>query len=44
LIWQHPDRYPVSVLDGWQLFWRAPVYWQPELVANEGLRGALAVP
>lgn len=29
LIWQHPDRYLWSVLDGWQLYWRAPVYWKP---------------
>jgi hypothetical protein len=41
LIWQHPDRYLVSVLDGWQLFWRAPVYWRPDVVANESLRSAL---
>jgi hypothetical protein len=41
LIWQHPDRYLLSVLDGWQLFWRAPVYWQPEAVANATLRSIL---
>lgn len=43
LIGQHPDRYLASVLDGWQLFWRAPVYWRPEAVANESLRGALEI-
>ncbi len=30
LILQHPDRYLWSVLDGWQLYWRAPVYWKPD--------------
>ena len=43
LIWQHPERYLVSVLDGWQLFWRAPVYWRPEVVASESLRSALRI-
>ena len=43
LIWQHPDRYLASVLDGWQLFWRAPVYWRPEAFSNESLRGALEI-
>lgn len=41
LIVAHPDRYLLSVLDGWQLFWRAPVYWQPEAVSLPVLRSAL---
>ena len=41
LIVAHPDRYLLSVLDGWQLFWRAPVYWQPEAVSLPILRSAL---
>ena len=43
LIWQHPERYLVSALDGWQLFWRAPVYWRPEVIANAQLRSALRI-
>jgi hypothetical protein len=31
LIVEHPGRYLWSVLDGWQLYWRAPVYWKPEV-------------
>lgn len=43
LIWHYPDRYLASVLDGWQLFWRAPVYWQPEAFSNLNLRSLLQV-
>jgi len=42
LIWQHPDRYLWSVLGGWQLFWRAPVYWKPEALPA-ALRGAFEI-
>jgi hypothetical protein len=41
LIWQHPDRYLLSALDGWQLFWRVPVYWDPQSISSAGLRSAL---
>jgi hypothetical protein len=33
LIRQHPGLYLRSVLEGWVDFWRAPVYWRPELFA-----------
>lgn len=29
LILQHPDRYLANVIEGWWMFWRAPVYWKP---------------
>jgi len=32
LIRQHPDLYLKNVADGWIAFWKAPVYWQPDLV------------
>ncbi len=41
LIWQHPERYLLSALDGWQLFWRAPVYWDSQAIASPALRAAL---
>ncbi len=31
LIRQHPDLYLRSVAEGWISFWKAPVYWQPDL-------------
>jgi hypothetical protein len=33
LIRQHPGLYLRSVLQGWVDFWRAPVYWRPDLLA-----------
>jgi hypothetical protein len=32
LIRAHPDLYARNALKGWGLFWRAPVYWSPELL------------
>lgn len=32
LIRQHPGLYLRSVVQGWVDFWRAPVYWMPELL------------
>jgi hypothetical protein len=40
LIWEHPERYLLSVLDGWQLYWRVPFYWEPQAIASPGLRAA----
>jgi hypothetical protein len=42
LILEHPGRYLWSVLDGWQLYWRAPVYWKPETLPA-GLGGAFTL-
>ena len=33
LIRQHPDLYLRNVAEGWVGFWKAPVYWDPELVS-----------
>lgn len=33
LIRQHPGLYLRSVLQGWLDFWRAPVYWRPDLLS-----------
>jgi hypothetical protein len=30
LIWEHPDLYFRSIINGWWLFWRAPVYWSSD--------------
>ena len=30
LILHHPGLYLSNVIKGWWLFWRAPVYWQPD--------------
>jgi len=32
LIREHPDLYLRNALKGWVLFWRAPVYWSPDLL------------
>ena len=42
LIRQHPDLYLRSVVEGWVDFWRAPVYWRPELLAVPLSPGFLA--
>ncbi len=30
LIMDHPDLYLRNVIDGWWMFWRAPIYWLPD--------------
>jgi hypothetical protein len=41
LIREHPDLYLRNVLEGWWMFWRAPVYWSPEAFRWPGLAGPL---
>ena len=41
LIRQHPDLYARSVAEGWVAFWKAPVYWDLQLVAPDWLRAVL---
>ncbi len=41
LIRQHPDLYARSVAEGWIAFWKAPVYWDLQLVAPDWLRAVL---
>jgi 4-amino-4-deoxy-L-arabinose transferase-like glycosyltransferase len=46
LIREHPGLYLRNVLEGWIAFWKAPVYWQPDLIypaAARSLLEALAV-
>lgn len=38
LILEHPDLYARTVVKGWYLYWRAPVYWNAGAVASPGLR------
>lgn len=42
LIREHPDLYLKNVAEGWWLFWRAPVYWEPDSVRLSGAVPALA--
>ena len=41
LIRAHPGLYARSVVDGWLLYWRAPVYWHSEAITSTDLRLAL---
>ncbi len=41
LIRTHPDLYARTVVKGWFMFWRAPVYWNAQAVASPGLRDFL---
>jgi hypothetical protein len=43
LIAEHPDLYLWSVLDGWQLYWRAPVYWRPQEFSVPSVRTTLEI-
>jgi hypothetical protein len=38
LIREHPELYARSAAEGWIAFWKAPVFWQPELVSAGWLR------
>lgn len=41
LIRQHPLRYLRNVAEGWIWFWKAPVYWRPELMAPDIVQQAV---
>lgn len=41
LIREHPVRYLQNLIEGWLWFWKAPVYWQPEIITNSTLRSFL---
>ena len=41
LIRAHPGLYARSAVDGWFLYWRAPVYWHSEAIPLPALRLAL---
>jgi hypothetical protein len=42
LIREHPDLYARNVVEGWIGFWKAPVYWQPDLIASPFARRLLS--
>ncbi len=42
LIIAHPDKYLRNVLEGWWLFWRAPVYWSADALRHQGLAPVLS--
>jgi hypothetical protein len=41
LIRQHPDLYARSAAEGWVAFWKAPIYWDLQLVSPAWLQAAL---
>jgi hypothetical protein len=41
LIRQHPDLYARSAAEGWVAFWKAPIYWDLQLVSPAWLETAL---
>lgn len=41
LILAHPDLYARTVLSGWFMYWRAPVYWHADAIQSPGLRTLL---
>lgn len=43
LIREHPLRYMRSVVEGWIWFWKAPVYWKPELFETSLGRNLLSI-
>lgn len=42
LIREHPDLYIRNLLQGWWMFWWAPVYWNPGHIGWELVRNVLA--
>ncbi len=42
LLWAHPDLYARNLLEGWWMFWRAPVYWSAQNIANILAQNGLA--
>ena len=42
LILEHPDLFLKNVLQGWWMFWRAPVYWAAEALQNPAPAEAIA--
>jgi hypothetical protein len=43
LIREYPLGYAANVLEGWIWFWKAPVYWQVDLITSTALRGIMEV-
>jgi hypothetical protein len=43
LILQHPGLYLKNALQGWWMFWRAPVYWSPDALRVDWLAAPLSL-
>lgn len=43
LIRDHPLLYARNVLEGWLWFWKAPVYWRPNIFSSEVIGQVMAV-
>jgi len=43
LILEHPGLYLQNVLQGWWMFWRAPVYWSPQALQFPALTSLIEV-
>jgi 4-amino-4-deoxy-L-arabinose transferase-like glycosyltransferase len=41
LIREQPDLYLRNVVEGWVDFWKAPVYWEPEMVRSQAAASLL---
>jgi hypothetical protein len=41
LILTHPGKYLARVLQGWWMFWRAPVYWDAGAISSPGVPSVL---
>jgi 4-amino-4-deoxy-L-arabinose transferase-like glycosyltransferase len=41
LILTHPGKYLARVLQGWWMFWRAPVYWDAGAISSPGVTSVL---
>ena len=42
LILEHPELFLANVIEGWWLFWIAPVYWSPAAIQSPGLVGIIS--
>jgi hypothetical protein len=43
LIREHPGLYLQNVVKGWINFWKAPIYWQPEVMGQQFLQSSFQV-
>ena len=42
LIREHPDLYLRNVVTGWLAFWKAPVYWESDIVGSAAARSLIS--
>jgi hypothetical protein len=43
LIREHPELYLENVVLGWVNFWKSPVYWEPEVMQPDAIRGIVKI-